>query len=374
MKTFTSGLRTRRNSGSRLLAVGPLPPPPDGPSVSFALFCKLVGSEEDISLTIVDSSPRRLKEENRRFAVADFFQAIRTIFPFAFKLLAADCVLVFGSNGFLLRMAPLLVGMAKLARKRCFVRVFGGSLDLYFDELPLPARRVLLWSLRIADGVIVQTKLLRDHFAVLLPTVEVETGYRIVPEDLAREDSRKAPTDSLKLVFVGHVNDSKGIFVLLESLRRIRSRSRLVVECDIFGPGYESAKARFENELKREAVAVYRGVLEPEEVIPTLSRYDVLVFPTFYRGEGHPGVLIEAMMAGLPVITTSHRAIPELIQDGVNGLLVSPQDPEDLAQAIERIFLDSELYEAMAKRSGEKGREYDASEVVPRMLRTIRAE
>jgi glycosyltransferase involved in cell wall biosynthesis len=62
--------------------------------------------------------------------------------------------------------------------------------------------------------------------------------------------------------------------------------------------------------------------LEPAEVVPTLRNYDALIFPSYYQGEGHPGVLVEAMMAGLPIITTQFRSIPELVQDGVNGLLM----------------------------------------------------
>jgi len=115
----------------------------------------------------------------------------------------------------------------------------------------------------------------------------------------------------------------------------------------------------------------YKGVLSPEEVISTLRHYDALVFPSYYLGEGHPGVLIEAMMAGIPVITTAFRSIPELVEDRVNGLLVTPQDSKILSRAIKTILNDRQLLMRMASKNGERRRRYDARQVVPLILQPL---
>jgi glycosyltransferase involved in cell wall biosynthesis len=59
--------------------------------------------------------------------------------------------------------------------------------------------------------------------------------------------------------------------------------------------------------------------------------------------DGIPNVLVEAMAAGTPVVATAVSGIPELVTDGVNGLLIDPEEPEQLADALVRLHEDSEL-------------------------------
>ena len=63
-------------------------------------------------------------------------------------------------------------------------------------------------------------------------------------------------------------------------------------------------------------------MVEPGTGPQLISEYDALVLPTYYDTEGHPGVLIEAMHAGVPVISTQVRTFPELVTNGSNGFLV----------------------------------------------------
>jgi glycosyltransferase involved in cell wall biosynthesis len=93
--------------------------------------------------------------------------------------------------------------------------------------------------------------------------------------------------------------------------------------------------------------------------------------PTFYSGEGHPGVIVEAMIAGIPVITTAHRSIPEIVKDGFNGLLVPPLDSMGLAQAIHLLNSDRKMLADMGKQNWEMRKNYAASDVVPDILQLM---
>jgi glycosyltransferase involved in cell wall biosynthesis len=363
-----------RSHRPRLLVVGPLPPPISGTGVSFQLFCDEIQRREGMpALEIIDSSPGKLKQASRATSASNYAQAWRIVSQYCRKVFTVDQVLIFGSQGFLLLMLPLLLLVAKVARKPCYVRAFGGSLDRFYDELNPLARRSLLCSLRRADGLLVQTNLLYQRFVSLIgDSVYLVPGYR--PVDTTTHAPPKASIGSpttLRLIFLGHVREEKGIFVLLESLRRIHADGRSRIQCDIFGPIFESIATRFENELAQTPNASYGGILGPDVVVATLRAYDALIFPSFFDGEGHPGVLVETMMAGIPAIATAFRSIPELVDDRVNGLLVAPGDADSLAEAIKTIDEDRQLLAKMARRNWERRTSYAADRVIPQILQPL---
>ena len=75
------------------------------------------------------------------------------------------------------------------------------------------------------------------------------------------------------------------------------------------------------------------------------------MFPTFYRNEGHPWVIVEAMAAGLPIISTDHAAISESVITGVNGYLVEKKNVEQVAEKIKILAADKSLRDKMGAAS-----------------------
>ncbi len=93
--------------------------------------------------------------------------------------------------------------------------------------------------------------------------------------------------------------------------------------------------------------SVYRGVLAQGDVPDALERHDVLVLPTYWDVEGYPGIALEALQCGRPVISTSWGSVPEVVEDGKSGLLVEPRSTAAVREAIERVIGDPELYRAL---------------------------
>ena len=102
-----------------------------------------------------------------------------------------------------------------------------------------------------------------------------------------------------------------------------------------------------------------------------IAQYDALVLPSYFDTEGHPGVLIEAMHAGVPVIATQLRTFPELITNGINGFLVPPKDSQLLAGAIRLLAVDPMLRNKMGQANHLKGEEFRADNVVAQLLKII---
>lgn len=354
----------------RLLAIGPLPPPIAGTSVSFQVFCNLVNNHPDrLKLDIINSAPKHLGQYPL-FTRSHFETAHRIVRQFIEKVRQIDQVLIFGQDQFFLSMASVCLRIAKAAGKPCYLRSIGGSLDNYYMGLRPLFRRLFRSTLNQVDGLIIETELNHQYFAQMLgDKVYYVPAYRPLSEN---EQAAPAPVDQrsgpLRAAYVGHIREEKGIFVLLESLRTLNGTS---VTCDFYGPIYGAASQRFQQELAQTPNAAYRGVLNPDQVVSTLRQYDVMVFPTHYPGEGHPGVVVEAMIAGIPVITTRFRSIPELIKHEVNGLLIEPRNGQQLRQAIQTLQQNRPLLASLGQKNWAARTQFSATAQVPRILQPL---
>src|SRR5262249_2153283 len=97
-----------------------------------------------------------------------------------------------------------------------------------------------------------------------------------------------------------------------------------------------------------------------------------LVLPSYV--EGMPNALLEGMAAGLPVIASRVGAIPDVVEDGVSGLLVEPRDVEALSRALARLADSPSDRWRMGKAAQDKiDRDHDAAVAVPRVVEALRA-
>jgi glycosyltransferase involved in cell wall biosynthesis len=165
----------------------------------------------------------------------------------------------------------------------------------------------------------------------------------------------------VKIVFISRVKPEKGIETLFKSLDLIQD---LDFRLDIYGILLDDYRGRFTELICRRDYAEYRGVLASSEVVSHMLSYDLMVFPTTYGGEGFPGVLVDAAIAGLPVIATDFAYNSEIVRDGFNGLLVSPADTEDLASKIELLIQDRNLRHQLGRNNRLISREYTVDKVI----------
>ena len=198
--------------------------------------------------------------------------------------------------------------------------------------------RIITGSNDSARSVAEAFRLAPDHVAIIYDGVDTET-FR--PNSAAREPG--------SILYVGNSDDrNKGARYLVEALALLRHRPELkltVVDRPI---------ARVVPELSEELGISDRvtitGRLSREELVEQYNRAQIFVSPSLYEGFGLPAA--EAMACGAPVLATTAGAFPEVIEDGVSGLLVPPGDAGALADGIERILGDAELQ----RRLGEEGR------------------
>lgn len=177
-----------------------------------------------------------------------------------------------------------------------------------------------------------------DRISVLPnPSPEVPP---LPPRDELRAD---LGLDGFVLVFAGRLGPQKAVGVLLNALADVRD-----VTLVIAGDGPERATLeRRARELGLEDRVRFFGGVPREEVLRLFGAADASVLPSAW--ENFPHTIVEALVLGCPVIATGVGGVPEVVHDGVNGLLVPPGDPEALRDAIQRYFADGELSRRLAE-------------------------
>ncbi|RYY11871.1 MAG: glycosyltransferase, partial [Chitinophagaceae bacterium] len=140
--------------------------------------------------------------------------------------------------------------------------------------------------------------------------------------------SKNLSSRPLRLLYAGKITQRKGISYLLEAIKGFPKSS---VELHIIGNVHGDGKA-----FKKLAhLYEYQKGVTQSELFKLYSHYDALVFPSVLEGFGL--VTVEAMGAGLPVITTPNTNAAELIADGVNGYVVPIRDSNAIAEAIHKL-------------------------------------
>lgn len=159
------------------------------------------------------------------------------------------------------------------------------------------------------------------------------------------------------LLSVGRLVEKKGFEYLIKACRRLKDQHREFV-CRIIGPGPERLTLEsLIDQLSLQDTVELCGAMPHEQVMEQYGQATLFVLPCIQGHDGSldgiPNVLPEAMAAQVPVITTPVSAIPELVENEVNGILVPPQDDEALAEAMVRL-LDDPL---LCLRLGQEGRQ-----------------
>jgi glycosyltransferase involved in cell wall biosynthesis len=213
-------------------------------------------------------------------------------------------------------------------------------------------RRLYSWAFRDA-WVIHLSDLLAADIEGLVPPDRL----MIVPNGIAE---RKAPTRTERsgcprLLFLSNMIEAKGPLVLLEALGQLRARG-VAFEATFAGAATnDDLLDRFTTTIGRldlEGQVRYVGPVYGEQKHRLFEEHDIFVFPT--SNDAFPLVALEAMQAGMPVVTTHEGALPEIVEDGVTGLLVAPRDPAALAERLTTLIADVGLQRQMGARARER--------------------
>jgi glycosyltransferase involved in cell wall biosynthesis len=187
-----------------------------------------------------------------------------------------------------------------------------------------------------------------ERLRALAAGAPVHLVYHGLNPDFARlvdAATAPAPTGRFRVVSVGRMVDKKGFEVLVDAIAVLRRRG---VDAELVLAGEDGPAAPLVDALIDRhglgAVARRSGPVSQPELVELLSGATVFALACRVAADGDrdgiPNVLVEAMAAGVPVVSTRVSGIPELVTDGVDGLLVDPDDPVAMAGALQWLATD----------------------------------
>lgn len=176
--------------------------------------------------------------------------------------------------------------------------------------------------------------------------------------------TKSVKTDSLfRFVFLSRIHPAKGVNLIIDAVQNLNNqgyKSKFIV--DFYG-AFESDvyKDIFTEKIKTIDNVSYKGFLDlmDNSNYVRLATYDTMLFPTFWYGEGFPGVVVDAYIAGLPVIASDWNMNAEIVKDRVTGTIIPAENTEALIDAMQ-MYIDSvEDVGQMSREASKRSIQYD---------------
>ena len=231
----------------------------------------------------------------------------------------------------------------------------GGWLDSYLND-----KRWLNIENKLIS-VLVEIESLKLSLEKLgLKNVVYFPNYRENSQEKISVSEKKTPYR--KFVFCARIIPEKGIIEAIDSIKILNKKDNKYF-LDIYGPLSDDFKEKFFKRINNVDNIKYLGILEQRKIITTLNKYDALLFPTYYRGEGFPGILLETFMAGVPVIASDWNYNKEIIKIENTGLLCKIHSVESIINCIETLNNNLEKYKKMPINCKQKAEEFTEEKV-----------
>lgn len=335
----------------RLIVIGPLPPPVHGVTVSTSLVLKNQSLNERFRLEHLDTSDHRSGQNLGKWDLVNVSLAARQVVRFLFRVTGEKGLVYLplsqSAAGFLRDSFFIRLGRRSGWKVACHLR--GGEFPKFYEERSSSFRNWVRSTLAQVTSIAVMGNCLRNQFDGIVEGDRITVIPNGTP-DLGPGGRRPSHV----VLFLSNLRRRKGIVESVEAARLViaaEPRTRF-----LFVGGWEDET--LEREIRalvaphQSAFEFYPSVTEQQKCELLLSS-SILLFPPV-EPEGHPRVVLEALSAGLPVVTTDRGAIAETVVDGESGFVLSDPDPAEIADRLIRLLRNDRLRDEMASAARER--------------------
>lgn len=243
--------------------------------------------------------------------------------------------------------------------------VIGGILPNFISQLEMKQREcysIVKWFMVESQEMKRKMELLGYKNVIHIPNFK-KIAY--IPE---KSTETSVP---FRFVFLSRIIPEKGCDLIMEATRRINKEigeDKFLVH--FYGKIDDSYESQFLKIIKEIPNAEYKGFLNLADVsnYDVLASYSAMLFPTFWKGEGFPGILIDAMIAGTPVIASEWGYNTEIIENGTTGIIIKSKNVDELANAMNSFICNHSKVAEMTRHCRIQAMEYDTAKVLNKDL------
>ena len=174
-----------------------------------------------------------------------------------------------------------------------------------------------------------------------------------------------------RFVFMSRIHPEKGIKEILEASNKLDVEGlegQYII--DFYGAKDKEFAPEFDNLIDQKKNLTYKGYLDltNDAGYELLASYEMMLFPTYWRGEGFPGVVLDANIAGLPIIASDWNLNTEVIEDGETGVIIPVKDVNALYEAMKKVITGETDLFTMRNNSVNHVQQYDFRQVLSEEL------
>lgn len=280
----------------------------------------------------------------------------------------SENIIILPANNGVKVFVPFFLFFNKFFHRKIFYVVIGGWLPEFLKN-----RKWLIRKIQRLDKVFVETNNMKIKLKELgIENVEVLLNFKdIKPLD---ESCLKTKVEKpYQLCTFSRVTKEKGIEDIISVVHELNeSGNKNAYKLDIYGIIASDYEDAFNNIMKQMPSYIeYKGAINQSESINVIKDYDLLIFPTYYSGEGVAGTLIDAMLSGVPVIASDWRYNNEVIKNGYNGYLYKSKDNTELYKLIGKTLSEKEKLIEMKKNCLVESKRYFSENAINVLLKEM---
>lgn len=248
---------------------------------------------------------------------------------------------------------PILFVLSKIFKYNIIHIGVGGWQKEYFEK-----HKIQRWMAKKINVNLLQNKLVKNDLKIKFDfeNVDVIPNYRI--HNHLPNISSNSDDDFLRIVFMSRINKKKGLDIVFKIAKYYTNINPQKITIDFYGPIETTDEDYFFEQIEKYSLTKYHGILQPEEIYNTLENYDILILPTQYYTEGFPGAILDAYIAGIPVLVSNWKHANEFVENGVSGFICEMSDVNQYIQKIDELINNKNTLKQLKEGAWEKSKLY----------------
>lgn len=348
---------TRASRKQRILLSGHLPPPMGGIAMFYQSLMQSSLSQRVNLAFVQTSSQKRELSETGKASFSNLTAALSDIARFqqALRQHKPEVAHVATATGLSFLKHAICVTLARFSGAKVLLHPHC-SLSVLFHERGKAWRWFFRRVIGQTVGVIALSKeweqiaeIIPAHPVYLLPNAIILNSFDDIAQQRFANPQQK---DVVRILYLGYLGKEKGTYDLIKAAGQVARRNARVefhlVGGEMVSGGRQELLELVAKSGLKDAVIIHPPAYDDEKM-SFFRQADIFVYPSYH--EGMPMAIIEAMASGLPVVASKVGGIPDMIQEGKNGLLVPPGKPDELAEALVKVIDDPALRTSMQRQS-----------------------